>query len=281
MINKTTRFLIIALFISSFSFGQSSELGFFLGFSGYKGELSESLFKTQFWRPAVGVLYRRNLNSHWAYRLGINYGTVAGDDAKSDIEYNQRRNLSFRSRVLEAHGMFEFNFFPYQLANSDSRWTPFLFGGLAVYRFNPQAELGDDWIDLQPLGTEGQGTSVYPDRDKYKRVAISIPFGAGFRVKLGRRFGISVEVGARRTYSDYLDDVSKTYADKDVLLSENGELAVQLSDRSIDGQSVGNTDRQRGNSTDNDWYMFGGITLNFTLSNKYVDNCSPFKRKLR
>jgi hypothetical protein len=92
---------------------------------------------------------------------------------------------------------------------------------------------------------------------------------------------MTIEAGARRLYTDYLDDVSTTYADKDVLLSNYGETSVILSDRSIDGQAANNTDRQRGNASDNDWYMFAGISLNFTLSSKYSDNCTPFRQKLR
>jgi len=281
MIIKTFRLAFILFLFSNLSFGQSSEFGLLLGFSSYKGELSSSLFNTKFWKPAVGIMYKRNMNSHWSYRLGINYGTIVGDDAESKIEYNQRRNLSFRSRVLEFNGMFEFNFFPYQIAKATSKWTPYIFGGIAVYRFNPQAQLGDDWYDLQPLGTEGQGTTLYPDSDKYKRVAFAIPVGGGVKIKFSRRFGIALEAGARRTYTDYLDDVSTTYADKDILFAQNGELSAILSDRSIDGQAVNNTNRQRGDSSNKDWYMFGGITLTFTLSKKYVDNCSPFKGKLR
>ena len=124
--------------------------------------------------------------------------------------------------------MWEFNFLPYQIANNRTKFAPFIFGGLSVYRFNPQAELGDDWYNLQPLGTEGQGTTAYPDREKYKRLKVAIPFGGGFKFKLSRRFGMTVEAGARRLFTDYFDDVSTTYADKDILLAENGELSVIL-----------------------------------------------------
>jgi hypothetical protein len=261
---------------------QSSELGLLLGVGTYKGEISPSLFSTKFIKPAAGLLYRRNFNNHWAYRLGVTYGSVTADDADSDDEYQVRRNLSFRARILDFHGLLEFNFFPFQIANSkSSRMTPFVFGGLSVYNFNPQAELDGEWYDLQPLGTEGQGTNAYPGREKYKRTQVAIPFGGGFKIRFTKRFGMTIEAGARRLYTDYLDDVSTTYADKDVLMAEQGEIAVILSDRSIDGQSVGNTDRQRGNASDRDWYMFSGITLNFTLSAKYSDNCTPFRQKLR
>jgi Domain of unknown function (DUF6089) len=276
--------LICFLLLLSFgtSQGQSSEAGIFLGVGTYKGEISNSLFSTKFVKPAVGILYRRNFNSHWGYRLGITYGAVTADDAESDDDYQVRRNLSFRARILDFHGLFEFNFFPYQLADPSSKtWTPFLFGGLSVYHFNPQAELDGEWYDLQPLGTEGQGTDAYPSREKYKRTQVAIPFGGGFKFRFSKRFGMTIEAGARRLYTDYLDDVSTTYADKDVLLAEYGEVSVILSDRSIDGQAAGNTDRQRGNASDRDWYMFTGISFNFTLSSKYSDNCTPFRQKLR
>ncbi|HEX5002170.1 MAG TPA: DUF6089 family protein [Bacteroidia bacterium] len=284
--NSRTRlnFLVfIAAFLpGTFAFGQSSEMGLFLGIGTYKGEISPHLFNTKTIKPAVGILYRRNLNSHWAYRLGLTYGAVAGDDAKSNDEYQLRRNLSFRARILDLHGAFEFNFLPYQLANESSApATPFVFGGLSLYHFNPQAELNGDWYDLQPLGTEGQGTSAYPSREKYKRTQMALMFGGGFKFKFSKMFGITLEAGARRLYTDYLDDISKTYADKGVLQAAYGDVSVQLSDRSTDGQAADNTDRQRGNASDKDWYMFTGITLNFTLSSKYSSNCTPFRQKLR
>lgn len=261
--------------------GQSAEVGLFAGVATYKGELSASLFNTKFPKPAIGLLYRKNLNNHWAHRIGFTYGAIAADDARSEDEHRKRRNLSFRSSLTDLHYYLEFNFFKYQIANPETRFTPFIFAGLNLFMFNPQAELNGEWIDLQPLGTEGQGTANYPERDKYKRFQVAIPFGGGFKFKLSRRFGMTIEAGVRRTFTDYLDDVSATYANKDVLMAERGEAAVLLSDRSPDALTLDQTGRQRGNASDKDWYMFTGITLNYTLSKKYNDNCSPFKGKLR
>lgn len=261
--------------------GQSAEMGVFAGVATYKGELSQSLFNTKFPKPAIGLLYRKNLNNHWAHRIGFTYGTIVADDARSGDEHRQRRNLSFRSSLTDLHYCLEFNFFKYQIANPETRFAPFIFAGFNVFMFNPQAELNGEWIDLQPLGTEGQGTGAYPDRDKYKRFQVAIPFGGGFKFKLTRRFGMTLEAGVRRTFTDYLDDVSTTYADKDVLMAERGETAVLLSDRSPDATNLNQTGRQRGNASDKDWYMFTGLSLNYTLSKKYNDNCTPFKGKLR
>lgn len=285
LLSYLNKFLFAAIFgvlsIVNQGVAQSYEVGVLAGVATYKGELSASLFDYRSSRPAFGVLIRKNLNNHWAQRIALNLGTISASDANASEGFKQNRNLSFRSRILDIHYLFEFNFFPYQIANPQSFFTPFVFAGINVFRFNPQANLGGDWYDLQPLGTEGQGTSLYPDRKKYARIQVGIPFGGGFKFKFSRRFGTTLEFGARRLYTDYLDDVSTTYASKDVLAAANGELSAILSDRSLDGPLVDNTNRQRGNASDNDWYMFTGITLNYTLSKKYSDNCRPFKGKLR
>lgn len=278
------KILLSVLFVSLFPvllFSQSAEIGIFLGTATYKGEISKSLFNPAILKPAVGILFRRNFNNHWAYRLGLNYGSMHAEDSRSKDEYQNRRNLSFRSRTWDGHLLLEFNFLPYQIGNPESRVSPFVFGGFGVYYFNPQALYNDEWYNLQPLGTEGQGTSTYSDRKKYNRIQIALPFGGGFKIKLSRRFGLTVEAGARKLFTDYFDDVSTTYADPDVLAAKSGQLSVILADRSLDSLSLDNTDRQRGNASDNDWYMFAGFTLNYALSKKYYDNCTPFKRKLR
>lgn len=273
--------LILLLFSSAqFSVAQSSEAGIMLGVSSYKGDLSGSLFNTNFLNLAFGGHFRHYYNNHWALKLGVNYGTISADDAESNDPFQLYRNLSFRSRVLEMEGQFEFSFFPYQTANDRTLGSPYLFIGLAVYKFNPKALLNDDWIELQPLGTEGQGTTAYPDRKQYKKVQLSIPFGGGYKFRLSDRFGLALEVGARRTFTDYLDDVSTTYARKDVLAASYGGIAVALSDRTVDQVNENNNDRQRGDAAHKDYYMFTGVSLNYTLSKKYNDNCRSFQRKL-
>jgi hypothetical protein len=274
-------FIVIIIIVTGIStaVAQSSEVGIMLGISSYKGDMSGSLFNTKFFHPAIGAHYRRSMNNHWSYRLGIVYGSISADDARSNDPFQLYRNLSFKSKVLEAHWIFEFNFFPYQTANPATNATPFIFAGIAVYRFNPKAPLGNDWIELQPLGTEGQGTSAYPARSKYGRTQISLPFGGGYKFKLSRRFGVSVEAGARRTFTDHLDDVSTTYGRKDVLFANYGPTSVLLSDRTIDQLNENNNDRQRGDAAHKDWYMFAGVSLNWTLSKRYADSCRPFKRK--
>ncbi len=272
--------LIIFLAFSRFTFSQSSEVGIIIGISSYKGDLNGSLFNPDVFHLAIGGLYRHCYNNHWSLKLGLNYGTISADDAESTDPFQLYRNLSFTSSLLEAEGRFEFNFFPFQTANRLTPGSPFIFAGLAVFRFNPTALLNGNEYELQPLGTEGQGTSAYPSRDKYHRINISLPFGGGYKLRLNDRFGMVIEVGARKAYSDYIDDVSTTYPKKNVLLATHGPTAVLLSDRTIDQLNDNNNDRQRGDAAHKDYYMFAGVALNFTLSKRYNDTCKPFKRQI-
>ena len=119
------------------------------------------------------------------------------------------RNLGFRSVLFEGSALLEVNFFKYRgLAKDNKTWTPFVFAGLAYFHTNPQNLLNDTWYDLQPLGTEGQGTG---NGAGYSLNQICIPFGVGVKLALTAKFDLQVEWGLRRTYTDYIDDVSGTY----------------------------------------------------------------------
>ncbi len=259
---------------------QSREMGIMVGVMGYKGDLDQTMYDTRFIDPAIGILYRRSYSNHWAFKAGINYGHVRASDEKAEDEWSKNRNLNFRSHILELTGQFEFNFFPYQTASPYSKMSPFLLCGFSIFHFNPKAKLDDEWIALQPLGTEGQGTELYPNRDPYRRLSATFVFGGGVKFKIMRRFGVSIESGVRRTYTDYLDDVSSTYADPLAIRKEYGKTAEFLSDRSINQAPGGNIGRQRGDTKHRDWYVFTGVQFTYTLSKKYIDNCQPFRIKL-
>lgn len=269
---KNLCLLFLITFTLAESYSQGSEMGLFIGASTYKGELKHELFTLDYLHPVIGLHYRKNFSKHWAGNLNASFGGVSAADSTSDDPYQLERNLSFKSTILELGGRIEFNFFPYYIGNEDWPFTPFLFIGIAGYRFNPIAEIGDSEFELQPLGTEGQGTSGYPERKKYKRTQIALPYGGGFKITLTPRVGVNIEAGVRKTYTDYLDDVSTTYADKAYLL-ENGTVAVILSDRSPGAANDNFVDKQRGNSKDTDKYLFAGITFSFRLGNLKKENC--------
>ncbi|MBK8873116.1 MAG: hypothetical protein IPN13_04030 [Bacteroidetes bacterium] len=87
----------LLLFTTGVVHAQSPEMGIFWQLATHKGEISNSLDTAKSLKPATGILYRRNLNSHWAYRIGITYGTpeVQVTLDSDDPLTSNRRNLSF------------------------------------------------------------------------------------------------------------------------------------------------------------------------------------------
>ena len=181
-----------------------------------------------------------------------------GDDSQTDNADQIQRNLNFKSRIIEFNAIAEFNFLEYRISNDKYKFTTYLFLGIDVFNFKPRAQMGNFWIDLQPLNTEGQ-------TKRYKLTQVSIPFGIGAKMNVSKKVGIGLEWGPRKTFTDYLDDVSGTYPDWETAVV-NSVNSVKLSDRSKNGGN--NINKQRGNPRTKDWYFFFGITLNIKLSFK-------------
>lgn len=278
---KSFGFILIFITLNCFlvlnaqNFRPYSELGFFGGGSYYLGELNPGR-QFKFTQPAFGLVFKHNYNRRLAMRFNGLYGTLYADDAESTDEFQIRRNLMFRSRVLEFSGMLEFNFFEYEIGNPSLPATPFIFVGLNVFRFNPQAELNGEWYDLQPLGTEGQGLPDFPGRKPYSLISVGIPFGVGAKFHVGNFLSIALEWGLRKTFVDYIDDVSTTYVNPALLAAANGPESALLADRSLVEPGLTNVGRQRGNSQNNDWFSFAGITLTFKLQSK-APECAAYK----
>jgi len=267
------------LFLSSESKSQNfrtySELGVLLGGSYYLGDLNPGKqFKST--QLALGLVYKYNTNRRFAIRVNAFWGTLLAEDANTNDEFQIRRNLMFRSRVLEFSTMLEFNFFPYEVGNSSLPATPYIFAGLGIFRTNPQAMLNDQWYDLKPLGTEGQGTVEFNDRKPYSLINMSIPFGIGFKFHAFGRMSVALEWGMRKTFTDYIDDVSTTYVSPALLSATNGPESALLADRSLVEPGLTNVGRQRGNSQNKDWYSFVGLTLTWKLQSK-APECAAYK----
>lgn len=238
-----------------------SELGPTAGVMTYLGDLNN---QSMFGQPnlAAGLLARINIDTRWAVAFGGTYGHISGGNP----DVIAHRNLSFRSYIAEGFVRAEFNFFPYGLRyGTQKRWTPFLFCGVALFKFNPMAQYGGTWYALQPLGTEGQGTLAYPDRQRYKLLETAMPFGVGMRWRLSEGSHLTVEYGWRKTWTDYLDDISTTYVGSEVLGGEDGggEMAVILADRSweVDPEYVNAIGIKRGDDSLKDWYAYLNISL--------------------
>lgn len=254
--------LLTAATLGAQSLLQRSELGLSFGGMNYIGDLNHQSMFGQV-SLAGGMAARINIDSRWAVTLCGGYGHIQGGNP--DVEY--RRNLSFRSYVAEASLRTEFNFFPYGVRIATlKRFTPFIFCGIGLFGFNPQAQLGEQgWYDLQPLGTEGQGTSLYPNRKRYQLVEVCMPFGLGIRYRLTPGMHFSAEYGWRKTWTDYLDDVSTTYVGADLLGGSegSGSVAAALADRSseVEPGYVNAVGIKRGDDSLDDWYAFFNLSL--------------------
>ena len=272
-------FIIFFLLIFSDSinaqFKSNSELGLQSGLIYYLGDLNkceECILASHFTeaKPFISINYKKNIDDRISYRTSILLGQISGDDRLENRDsISQARGLHFKSNIYELSTSIEFNFFPYEIGNPKDKWTPYLFSGLAMFYFNPQAEnINGDWVDLQPLSTEGQETTSFPDRKKYSLAQFSIPFGGGIKFSVSRFANLILEYSFRKTFTDYLDDVSTTYPGENVLRPEFGNESVYFSDPT-GNFTQGN---QRGNSERNDWYSYIGVSLSFKL-NDNVKGC--------
>lgn len=248
---------------------KSAEAGAFLGGSYYIGDLNPLGHFNQFTKPAGGIVFRYNFNHRLAARANAFFGGIEGDDSFSNSTAQHQRNLHFKSNIAELSAQLEFNFLDYQIGDDTRGFTPYVFGGLAGFRFNPRVKVNDNWVNLQPLGTEGQGLVGGANKRKYKLTQMSLPFGVGVKANLSKYMGISIEWGMRKTFTDYLDDVSARYYDPAILAAKRGAMTAQLSDPSIGTDpNYTNVGRQRGNPTTKDWYSFAGIALTVKFREK-------------
>ena len=274
--NIKTLLILIVFFAFSFigkaqQFKPNTEVGVLLGASYYLGDLNTTHFDES--SVAAGLIIRKNIDRRFSYKAELLYLNLAADDRNSN-NLDTNRGLHFRSPIYELSGQIEFNFLPYQPGNSLYTWTPFVYTGVSLFHFNPQAEnKNGEWVDLQPLGTEGQGSQSFVERQKYSLIQFAIPIGGGIKIAVNPSFNIILEYGVRKTFTDYLDDVSKTFvggsANRYPIEMEQGD-AIEMSDpRAVLNPSLAHSQGdQRGSSNDNkDWYSFAGITLSFTLNN--------------
>jgi len=238
----------------------------FGGISNYQGDMQEKRLTTSQSHGAFGLGVAYDLTDHIVLRSGLTYGKITGDDKLATDDFLRLRNLNFTSKILEFSLLAEYDFFSLQ----EKRFTPYVFAGLGIFGFDPYTTdtLGTRYY-LQPLGTEGQGLSIDPSNKPYHRVQPSIPFGLGIKLRVTENITLGYELGMRKTFTDYLDDISNRYTDAAVLLAERGPKAVELSYRGgelKDGDPAYPAEgTKRGGSEYKDWYYFQGITLNYRL----------------
>ncbi|MCG7855828.1 hypothetical protein [Flavihumibacter sp.] len=228
-------------------------------------------------------------------RLAVNYGTLAGDDkiikGSGGLEEARKfRNSDFRSRLFEAFlaaEVFPTVFFEEDPEDLYKKIRPYGVLGVGVFNYNPMGSdpLTGDWVNLKDLSTEGQGFAEYPDRKPYKLTQLNIPMGLGVKYFMNDNVSIAFEVIHRKTFTDYIDDVSTTYIDPNLFDqyfgagSEKAQLARRMANKTDQGSSTsagfGPGDK-RGTPTNNDAYYSAGFKLGFRLGNR--GNGDNYKR---
>ena len=266
--NHPMRKLIFACIVvfPSIVFGQSFHIGLFGGISNYQGDLVQGAYNSRFTNPAIGLTANYEVMDRLMVRGGFTLSKVEGHDKYNKKDYLKLRNLSFESKITEFSLVGEYSIFNIY----NIKWTPYVFAGLAVYHFNPYAvDSTGNKVFLKPLSTEGQGLAAYPESKPYSLTQIAVPFGGGIKYAINDNFRIGLEVGIRKLFTDYLDDLSTNYADAADLLAERGQLAVDYAYR---GDEVPGGDpnyplkgAQRGGAKEMDWYYFTGLHLTYRI----------------
>lgn len=249
------------LLISVGSFSQEMELGGMAGGTYYLGELNPGK-QFFFTRPALGGFVKLNIDTRWSARIQLLRGSIAGDDAVSLA--NPLRNLRFKSNISEFSIIGEFNFLPYFVGSKINYFSPYLLVGFGYFRFNPKAPYGYGYEPLRKLITEFE-------KDEYNLYGFAGIFGFGFKYSLTNRIGIALEWGMRKTYTDYLDDISTKYPD---LTNVTDHKVIMLSDPSSTKHAPG---MQRGNPQNNDWYSFAGLTISYRFKLGEKTTCRDYE----
>ncbi len=226
-------------------------------------------------QPAGSIFLSAVYKYALVLRAEATWGIVKASDAvlkniKESTQGRYERNLSFRSLIFEIAVIGEVHprfFKTYSKEQQLPRISPYLLGGIGYFTFNPQAKLQDKLVDLRPLSTEGQGFEEYPGRKFYKLKQINFPVGAGIKYKFSENFNFSAECVYRILSTDYLDDVSTGYIDKNLYQKYfTGEqlgqaLALYNRQHEINPNHTVNLNDIRGNPNNNDAYF----SINFKV----------------
>jgi hypothetical protein len=208
------------MFLSTATFAQlrqKAEVGGGIGSLNYTGDLVR-LYNPAFTQPALTLFYRHNISSIVSFRAGLTGGKLKANDRQHPIDaFAAQRGYSFNITVIEASTIFEYHFLDWRDTKRKLRFTPYLMGGLVMF-----------------------GISGVPEKNaEYSNVQIGIPLGGGVKYVVNPKWYLAFEYGVRRTFFDYLDNIS----DNDPSLKNY----------------------QYGNRFDNDTYFFMGVTLTRTF----------------
>lgn len=261
---RTLLLTIIFALASIHASAQFTELGVFRGNSSYNGDLAPGMMNFVDKQSALGVFLRKSFNDYRGIQLSVMMGRLGASDTDATDQAALERNLEFTTSIREYSVVYFYNFNYFDICYSRITHTPYVFAGLSLFFMNPTAELGGVSYDLVTAGTEGQFHTAHYGQTRlpYKLYQIAIPFGFGYKYRIYRNTTLTFEWGWRKTFTDYIDDVSKTYAVGGSWNQIDGEGAA-LSNRS--GMPKTEEDWRGNPNENNDSYHFFGLSIAFTL----------------
>jgi hypothetical protein len=239
------------------TFAQNFHFSARLGIANYQGDLQAKrvTFKQAKFLGSLGAQY--DLSEHFTARTYFTLSSLQADDKKGTSSM-QMRNLNFATKLFEWELGVQYNI----LSLNNSWFTPYLFAGVGLYHFKPYTRTQDGTkAYLQPLSTEGQG--IMAGKKEYKLTQFNIPLGIGATYAINEDIRVGLELGYRKLFTDYLDDVSTEYVDEALLLSARGQTAVDLAYR---GDEVGagaypTAKSPRGGANEKDGYYYMALTV--------------------
>ncbi len=277
-----------------------------LGSSGFMGDLggaddvgSQGIkdFEFNAVRPNIMAGYRYMLFQNIGITGNLSVGYVYGDDNFTQEPFRNNRNIHFRSPIIELSSTAQFYLFNYEKRRSTIRRITqrsnlrfsgirgYIFAGIAGFYYNPQAYFeranytgsipadqlpADGWYNLRPLKTEGQG--YFPTRKEYLPISLAIPYGFGATFQINQNFSVGIQYGYRKTFTDYIDDVSTTYVDPNIysiIFDDPSNVAISEYFANPTNNQLAKSatapGQQRGNPYNTDAYMFGYITIYYNF----------------
>jgi hypothetical protein len=314
LLPRVLRMVITIICVSTLSNNVNAQLkyevGLNIGPSNFLGDLGgntgrgQTFLKDHQWSTMnfmKGVTFNVIPSEIISLRVAINFGKIEGADSliqgKGGLEEARKaRNQHFVSNIFEVYAAAEV--YPTAIFEGDPsdlthKLRPYGVLGVGMFKFNPKGQYIDasgnaQWVELQPLRTEGQGMSKYPSRETYSLTQINVPYGIGLKYFFSDRFNLSFEILNRKTFTDYMDDVSTTYiADQDFYdffgTTATAEIARQMANKSTlltgglnrAGYEAGD---KRGTSTNNDAYYATTFKLGIRMGK---DGSSNFRNQTR
>lgn len=228
MIKNLITFFALAICINTNA--QIHEIGVTIGGANHIGDVGA----TDYVAPkdlGFGLQYRWNKSPRHSWRASYTYMGISGEDSKSDMGSRKKRDLSFKNNIQELSLGLEFNFFEFDLHNNWTAFTPYVYTGIAGFMYDETY------------------FNKYNNQEKYANgYSMAIPIHLGIKALISKKLVMSLEVGARYTFTDNLDGNKPT----------DSKYSTY----------------QFGNTLTNDWYVFTGLSLSYTFG-KNPCYCAP------